>query len=839
MKLLPINQNEAVLEAFWDGDKNADDSRIDVLAPYEITWGDGASGSVRPPQHFTISRAGVVPDAPELTLERQCDLDLSGYDQLVLAAAMPSSVRVSLHARLDGQWQTVFDNLPGTDRNDEFQGHFHGARLTGLRLEFRLSGPPPAVVSVQWLLVADSAGVARMLERQPVFDPAWPGLLEPNPGEAQPELGLFFDPGDLPQLRRKMRSSHLNRHYAALLAKADQLLSREPEKHVGQFAPGGDPARGLRVRDLGKPGFTVGTIDVLAFAGIMEDDARYSRMAARMALALAHCDHWVHSFIGALSGTTAHPRCFDESYYLRVLPLVLDWAGHCLTPAGKELIRDAMIMKGLARVESDFHRWEYIRSMNQGLLFTPGRVRAYVALEKTYPRYRANIAEAERDLHTMLNAYLQPDGGTCEGMGYWHSVGEVFPTLFELSRYRGKPFSESVGDRIHKTADFALAMLSTTADCTGFLPINAAGHAHMKPGLQMAAVFAEATGSDTWCSLYSRLNENAEPQADWFHLLVAPTTAPAKDKTGLERGLGKNLSSKGFPQFTPEFYHFPVTGHAGVCRILHTVTDASLLPSTAGRGGGGEGADDGQTVVRMHLFSGPTGGGHSHQDKGEFILEAAGETLAMDRGTTNYSNPAHLVMCKAAYHNLTVPEDADGEALEQAPKTTAGGHIEFANFVNGVLDVGCDNRDAWEPELFIRNKRRVWSPAPTLFLIDDDLEMRTPHTVGFRLNSEFPIVRQDDDGSWAVHGTRSHLRIAPVNWQPEKAGAQSEGIDCHGRPVNLLRLAVNPARTHRLLTLLEVMPADHDEPSWRCRWKADENILELTSGDSTGTYGPI
>ena len=50
MKLLYINDNEAILEAFWNGDNNADNSRLDVLAPYRVIWGQGAGGaSVHPP----------------------------------------------------------------------------------------------------------------------------------------------------------------------------------------------------------------------------------------------------------------------------------------------------------------------------------------------------------------------------------------------------------------------------------------------------------------------------------------------------------------------------------------------------------------------------------------------------------------------------------------------------------------------------------------------------------------------------------------------------------------------------------------------------------------------
>ncbi len=831
MPLLPVNDHEAILEPFWNGDQNADGSRLDLLAPYRLAWLNGATGKVRPPACFTLATPAT--SGPALTLERDCDLQLDGYDCLVLAAALPANVRCTLLARLDGAWQTVLDAAPGTDRHDEYEGCFTGRHLTGLRLEFCLTDSTSAVVTLDWLLAADRADGARLLAHRPLFDPAWPGLLEPQPGPADPQLGLFFAAADLPALRAKVRSPHLAPHYQALLARAEQLLAIRPEELVGPYAPGGDPARGLRRRDAGRPWLAAGVADLLAFAGLLENQPRYSRHAARMALALAHCGQWLHSFVGALPGTTVHPRCFSESYILRAVALVLDWAGHCLTPAGRELLRDAMILKGLARVESDFRRWEYIRGMNQGLLFTPGRIHAYLALEKTYPRYRANLREAVRDLNAMLNHYLQADGGTLEGMGYWHSVGEIFPTLYALARRAGNPFAQSLPPRVRRTADYALAMLSTAGDGTTFLPINAAGHNQARPSLTTAAVLAQATDSDTWRHLYARLLADASAQPDWFHLLAAPTHLPRQHLPAMEFVDSATSSPPPPTQPPPAFYHFPATGHAGLHRPL-----PPLPPSPLGRGAGGEGANDGPpAVIRLHLFSGPSRGGHSHQDKGSFILEAAGETLAADRGTTNYNNPAHLLMGQAAWHNLTVPEDDCGNALEQQPKTTPGGRLVMAEFKDGILDLLCDNRHAWEPGLFTRNRRRIWSPAPDLFVIDDDLQLRTPHAVSFRLNSAFPID-QDATGGWIVTGSRCQLRILPVNWSPEAEQSRPAGIDCHGQPVNLLRLATAPARRHRLLTCLQVLPAPAKESAWKPHWHAARQLLELSStlSQATCTY---
>ena len=786
MHLLPINDHEAILEAFWNGDKNGDDSRLDVLAPYQITWPSGAGGSLRPPAYFTITKPAT--SGPALVLERTGDCRLSGYDQFVLSASLPVGVRLRLLACLDGAWQTIIPDAVGADTYDEYAGDFTGNYLTGLRYEFTLTGPAPAVITLSWLLVADTAGVARMLARQPVFNPAWPGLLEPESGAAQPQLGLFFASAELPALRAKVQLPHLKPHYDSLLARAQELLALKPEELVGPYAPGGSIARGCRQRDLAKPWLGAGVADLLAFAGILENDRQFSRQAVRMALALAHCGHWVHSFIGALPGTTGHPRSFSESYLLRPLPLVLDWAGHCLTPAGRELVRDAMILKGLARVESDFRRWEYIRGMNQGLLFTPGRINAYLALEQIYPRYRANLREAERDLHAMLNRYLQPDGGTLEGMGYWHGIGEVFPTLYALARRHDRPFRDAMGERLRRTADYALAMLSSADNGTEFLRINAAGQGHLQPSLMMAAVFAGAADHDGWRQLYARLAVESAPAADWFHLLVAPDA--------LERTTPKASTH------TAAFYHFPASGHAGVRRTAQ-----------------------GLGTVRFHLFSGPSRGGHSHQDKGSFILEAAGETLALDRGTTNYDHPAHLLMGKASWHNLIVPETSDGQPLEQQPLTTPGGHLRHATFINDVLDVCGDNRLAWAPGLFRRNLRRVWSPSAELFVMVDDLWFHTPHAVSFRLNSPFPLVCETDY-AWRVQGNHAQLRILPVNWQPVMATAGTEGIDAHGCPVWLLRLATEPATQHRLVTFIEVLPLS-TAPRWHARWMPDENVLTL------------
>jgi len=79
---------------------------------------------------------------------------------------------------------------------EEYEGEFGGTHLSGLRFAFILTGTAPAAVTLAWLMVADHAGVIRMLSWEPSFDPAWPGLLMPEAAAATPQLGLFFSAAD-------------------------------------------------------------------------------------------------------------------------------------------------------------------------------------------------------------------------------------------------------------------------------------------------------------------------------------------------------------------------------------------------------------------------------------------------------------------------------------------------------------------------------------------------------------------------------------------------------------------------------------------------------------------
>jgi hypothetical protein len=159
-------------------------------------------------------------------------------------------------------------------------------------------------------------------------------------------------------------------------------------------------------------------------------------------------------------------------------------------------------------------------------------------------------------------------------------------------------------------------------------------------------------------------------------------------------------------------------------------------------------------------------------------------------------------------HNLIYPESPDGALMHQPPG--AGGArlgsalpVDTAHGMAVLL--ACDNAAAWEPGVFKVNIRRIFSPAADLFLIDDEVALGRAMAVSFRLNTRCAVEMRGDE-VWAT-GRAAGLRIVPLNWAPERSLIGVEGVDSHLEPVTLVRLTTGVAKSHRLLTAIQVVPA--------------------------------
>ncbi len=775
MRLVPINEAEAIIEPFWDGGSSEHpDDKYAVLSEYDVHIAADVRAHVTQSwcaAEVIIERASSAAD--QVTLYRTCNLDLTGYDVFRVFASLPAWVQMTVSATIDGVMRTLIDTRGG-NTHDEFDGALTGKQLTGLTLAFAATEDRPAYVELLWLGLANRAAQDVMEARRSPYDAAWRGFLAgaENSATHEPQIGIFFDASELVTLRNKISREPFKTIFDRLRAQCDEDLKsfNEPESDIGYHIANPD-RRWVRNRDM-KRRRTAGVMERLAFVGLIDDNLAMSQLATRMALSAAHCDTWCESLMGVFPGSSWHHRSFTEEIYCRASALVLDWAGFCLTPHGKQVVRDAIIMKGLPRIESDFKRMEYIRHMNQGIVFSSGRIIGLLGLLPAHPRYASLIDEAERDLTEMINSYVQPDGGTLEGMAYWnYTFGTCMPMFYALGRYHGcknlRNFRAKGGlpDALIKTGDYALAMMSTTGDGTRYLPINDA-HADQRISPALIAAYAQISDRPEWPALYYATADEESEGEGIYHIIFAP----ARNR--------KKLSMFLAPR----------------CDILPDVGEVSAVAVAEGLG-----------LVHFHLSCGPILLTHYHQDRGAFVIEAAGEALAIDRGVTTYDHPEVGLIGAAYRHNLLYPESPDGRLIKQPP-SAFGGKLTSAVARGHELCLACDNTAAWEPGIFTSSSRRVYSPDPTLYLIDDFAQMVDVMAVSFRLNSGFPI--NVTGAGIVVRGQKAWLRIVPLNWAPEDAMSSIavEGIDSHLNPVNLLRLTAGVAQAHRLLTAIEVLP---------------------------------
>ncbi len=835
---IPINEAEAIFAPFFDGgDSDMRTDKACLLEEFDVQAGAGCAARAEQTWcsvDVIIDRAAV--GVPALTLTCRTPLAIAGYDVFRVFACQPPYVRLRITGVVDGGETVILDSHVGDGGMQEIDGGLAGATLDTFTLEFALLEPRPATVALRWLGLANREAQSRMEARQSPYTPEWrycladprtvvaetsstAGAAHPLQGvrsppctsvpaltEISPSLGILFGADELESLRAQCLSGPLKPMADALRRQAQEYLKLEPEKMVGYLVPSGD-IRWQRVRDNWKTTL-YHKMEPLALMGLIDRNPDFSRMAARMALSVAHCTHWCESPMGVHPGASWHHRSFQETYYAAACALVLDWAGAWLTPHGTQVIQDAIVMKGLPRMESDFKRMEYIRYMNQGIVFSIGRILGLLALIPTYPRYASQFAEAERDLHEMIDAYILDDGVILEGPGYWaHSFFDIVPLYYVLARHHGRSLRDYATEKVRRTGDYALSLLSTLGKGTGYIGINDA-HNQANYPLNTVVAFSLMTDRPEWKRLLAAQVGSGE--ADFFSLVMAGCS-----------GLDLATESR---TLNPEPSHSPSTIH----HSRFTAPRFSLFPI------GGQAAsvrhDPEFGAVHLHVCSGPTYPCHYHEDKGSIILEAAGQALVIDRGTLAYHEAENSFLGRPAAHSLLYPEPlADGVPfvqpdarpplpggkkwgvfdLDRAYGARLGECIEE----DGLILLASDNAGAWPDGLFKTNLRRICSPAPTLFLVEDVIEAGRPLEMSFRLHTPRKVGVRGSE-AW-IRAPGVSLRVAAVNWSPSVVDAVECSIDDQHRPVNLVRLVSARANTHRLLTVLELLPEGATAGRWQ------------------------
>jgi hypothetical protein len=436
--------------------------------------------------------------------------------------------------------------------------------------------------------------------------------------------------------------------------------------------------RYCRERDYGNTllgGGPIGLAAQAAIGGVLLKDKELLRLGARFALALAMCGRWDDGMICYFPGGAFEHRCFVQSLCAHEIALALDLAGECFTDVGRDILMRRLAEESLGAINFNTWKHEYIFHCNQLAWFTPGRMLGYAALERSWPRAKPYTELAYQDLVESLGYAILPDGGYVEGPTYFRCVGrDGGLSLYTYARSRGKTLQSVLPDSMRRTADFAAAVASTDESADQIPICDAVPLADQ----ESLAVMAAALPGSQWAAMFRK---------------------------SVARGGGMPSSILAL-QLEPEIPQQATEPPAFV-----SLPDMGVMASTRKLGA---------ETVKLLIMGNRAGAGHTHEDKGSFVLEFAGETFAMDPGTCDYSSPLADILKNCERHSMLVPTGVAERPHPSCPlpvDVKPQGRGDAASF-HAVIDA----TPGWEPHY--RKWVRAWdSPSPDVLVVRDEWEL--------------------------------------------------------------------------------------------------------------------
>lgn len=714
----------------------------------------------------------------ELILRGELEADLTGFAFLKVRALAARQAHVSVYAEIDGRVVEVVPGLPGVDDYGEFTGAVQGRHLSAVEVHFIAPAAGPVCSSVMWVMLVKPGQPTPIV--QP--DPAWSGFLSPEvPVDPQPRVSLFFDSEGLQRLRQQLHSPCLAAQWSEKVREAEGYLGDVPEATANPVIP-------YDAGQYGRPNVTASPFAspfprarALAYVGLIEKRPDLLRMAARWALTWTRCERWVQYGIEALPGVPLSHGRFAQSYAAAAVAMILDWAGDLLTDAGRQLLAQTLHDKGIVDIDGIMQPGSYVRTMNQGVVFEHGRFLAAYAVRDFYPDELARrIEDARQMIHSVFSTAIKPDGVSEEGPAYLNYTLYFVPELLHvLARASGRSVLAETPSSIAASARWAYANLRTDSAEPRLLS-HADGNveARFLPP-PISAFFAGPLSVREWQSIVRAAYPASTDPLYLEHITLVPA----------------QLEAIPAPRLT-------VFRDAGQVDVRQSDPHAGL---------------------RLFFLSGARGG-HAHDDKNSFILEAFGQTLLIDRGTPCYTHPDLPFSKLSEAHNTVAPDGLSQNAVPGQPAAD----LLRVEAQGAVVIIESDAANAW-PGLGRKVLRRLIHLRPATLVVEDWIEWERPATTRQYWQSYHPW--RAEGGTWVTAAEGVELRVQVLLGAGATISAAPYSVDDLLRPVQRLTVEMPPAGTARIITLLQARP--NSTTAWDCEanYDAGSNTLHLLDGE--------
>jgi len=499
------------------------------------------------------------------------------------------------------------------------------------------------------------------------------GMLAEGPvAPLQPGLGLIFGADELRQMRPAVASPQFGDLWREDLARAEDQLGVDPAAMIRPYSLYATSRYG-RPWDEDTQAGNDGLL--LALVGLINQDERYMRQAARHAIALAHIDEWAEGFVDRFPvGSWTH-AAFAPNVATIKASLLLDWTWHWLTRGGRDLVREAIREKGLRWLQGSEDRMA-----NQGVRFTKGLVlgRMAVAEDLADARLRAVVRDHVDKLNRKLESVSRLDGTFSEGMGYGKGTMASLPiTYCAASRCLGRPMRELVSDRFLPAMRFIL-----TAE-QGIAPAFAAFCAGPLEDEQFADQCVPASVMAGYAG--AKFQSTDGNSCEYVFYGLVPVWAPH----------GRPMTA------TPQLPRFSVFADGGWVFLGNADPEAPRLSFESG------------------LWDGH---GHSWYHKHALTLDAWGEQLLLARDHLGYQDARSRYTMSTKLYNTFAPAARDQDATGTPGR---GARLAVAGDLGTIAVVESDNATAWSHNV-TRAARRILFFRPGIIVVQDAVQLDHP-----------------------------------------------------------------------------------------------------------------